>query len=86
MKLKHIFKNNIIKNVINIIKKMLESFAVIKKIIFNKLQIQEKQLKIKINYNSKNSNNKLKLENTLQISCDKNDYINYYYNLCNIHI
>ena len=28
MKLKYIFKNNIIKNVINIIKKMLENFAV----------------------------------------------------------
>ena len=39
MKLKHIFKNNIIENVINIIKEMLESSAVIEKVIFNKLQI-----------------------------------------------
>ena len=37
MKLKHILENNTIKNVINIIKEMLKSFTIIKKIIFNKL-------------------------------------------------
>ena len=37
MKLEHIFKNNTIEDVINIIKEMLESFTVIEKIIFNKL-------------------------------------------------
>ena len=63
MKLKHIFKNNIIKNVINIIKEMLESFAITEKIIFNKLQIQERQLKIEISNNSENFDNKLKFKN-----------------------
>ena len=37
MKLKHILKNNIIKNVTNIIKKMLKNFVIIEKVIFNKL-------------------------------------------------
>ena len=39
MKLEHIFKSNTIKNVIDIIEKMLKSFAITEKIIFNKLQI-----------------------------------------------
>ena len=37
MKLEHILKNNIIKDVINIIKEMLESSAATKKIISDKL-------------------------------------------------
>ena len=50
----NILKKNIIKDVINIIKKMLKSSAVIKKeIISNKLKIKVKQLKIKINKNIK---------------------------------
>ena len=83
MKLKHIFESNTIKDVINIIEEMLESFTITEKIIFDKLQIQEKQLKVKI---SKNSDDKLELENTSQISCDKDNYVNCHYNLCNIHI
>ena len=39
MKLEHILKSNIIKDVINIIKEMLESFTVTEKVIFDKLQI-----------------------------------------------
>ena len=62
MKLEHIFKSNTIKDVTDTIKEMLESFTVTEKVISNKLQIQEKQLKVEI---SKNSNNKLELKNTL---------------------
>ena len=83
MKLEHILKSNTIKDVINIIKEMLKSSAAIEKVILNKLQIQEKQLKVKI---SKNSDNKLELKNTSQISCNKNNYMNCHYNLCNTHI
>ena len=83
MKLKHILESNTIKDVTDIIKEMLESFAAIEKVISDKLQIQKRQLKVEI---SKNSDNKLKLKNTLQISCDKNDYMNCHYDLCNTHI
>ena len=62
MKLEHILKSNTIEDVINIIKEMLGSFAATEKVILNKLQIQEKQLKVEI---SKNSDNELKLKNTL---------------------
>ena len=37
MKLKQIFKSNIIENVIDIIKEMLKSFTITEKVIFNKL-------------------------------------------------
>ena len=83
MKLEHILESNTIKDVTDTIKEMLESFTATEKVISDKLQIQERQLKVEI---SKNSDDELKLENTLQISCNKDDYVNCHYNLCNTHI
>ena len=83
MKLGHILESNTIEDVTDTIEEMLGSSAATEKVIPDKLRIRGRQLKVEI---SKNSDDELELGNTPQIPCDKDDYVDCHYDLCNTHI